>query len=81
MAILRESEARKMELLGLCDELLQDRPLIVLSNRGPVLRQFDSGLFGKDASFSQTFDEPGEFAYFCTVHPFMKGTVKVVQGN
>ena len=38
---------------------------------------FDSGLFGKGESFSYTFTETGTFTYFCTPHPYMKGTVIV----
>lgn len=30
-----------------------------------------------DASFSYTFNELGEFSYFCEVHPSMRGTVVV----
>ena len=40
---------------------------------------FDSGLFGKDASFSFTFTEVGVFPYFCTPHPYMVATVTVVE--
>ncbi|PIO00452.1 hypothetical protein COT72_01985 [archaeon CG10_big_fil_rev_8_21_14_0_10_43_11] len=39
---------------------------------------FDSGLFGKGQSFSFTFSEAGEFEYYCTLHPYMKGTIIVV---
>jgi amicyanin len=38
---------------------------------------FDSGLFGKDESFQQTFDDAGTYDYICTPHPYMKGTVIV----
>lgn len=38
---------------------------------------FDSGLFDQDQTFSYTFDEPGDFPYFCTRHTFMQGTVHV----
>lgn len=38
---------------------------------------FDSGLFGKDESFQQTFDETGTYDYICTPHPYMKGKVIV----
>lgn len=36
-----------------------------------------SDVFGQGGSFEYTFDEPGEFAYFCEVHPFMKAVVIV----
>ena len=38
---------------------------------------FDSGLVGPGASFQVTFDEPGSFAYTCTLHAFMSGVVVV----
>ncbi len=38
---------------------------------------FDSSLFLADASFSHTFEEVGAYDYFCLVHPWMTGTVKV----
>ncbi len=39
---------------------------------------FDSGLFGKDAAFSFTFQTAGSFPYYCIPHPNMIGTVTVV---
>ena len=39
---------------------------------------FDSGLFGKDAAFSYTFQEAGSFPYYCIPHPNMIANVKVV---
>ena len=38
---------------------------------------FDSGGLGKGKSYSQTFDQPGTYEYFCKYHPYMKGTVVV----
>ena len=38
---------------------------------------FDSGNLDGGATFSQTFDEAGEFAYHCNIHPQMSGTVSV----
>ncbi len=38
---------------------------------------FDTGIFPKGQSRSHTFSEAGTFAYICTPHPFMKGTVVV----
>ena len=38
---------------------------------------FDTGIYPKGQSRSHTFNEAGTFAYICTPHPFMKGTVVV----
>jgi len=38
---------------------------------------FDSSLWMIDATFSWTFEEAGEYPYFCMVHPWMVGTVIV----
>ncbi|MEX2587379.1 MAG: plastocyanin/azurin family copper-binding protein [Actinomycetota bacterium] len=39
--------------------------------------EFDSGFLNTGESFSRTFDEPGEFEYFCTPHPWMRARVIV----
>jgi LPXTG-motif cell wall-anchored protein len=53
-------------------------------NNGPTAHtatasdgSFDTGLLQKGQSGSHTFDQAGTFAYICTPHPFMKGTVVV----
>lgn len=38
---------------------------------------FGSDPFDRGGAFSFTFDEPGTYAYFCAIHPTMKGTVRV----
>ena len=38
---------------------------------------FDSGMFKTDEQFSHKFEESGNFDYFCTLHPWMQGTVVV----
>jgi hypothetical protein len=38
---------------------------------------FDSGRLNQGDSFDQTFDEPGTFAYHCSFHPGMMGSVVV----
>jgi len=42
---------------------------------------FDSNLFGPGKSFSHQFIEQGSYEYYCLVHPWMVGTVKVVFGT
>ena len=48
----------------------------VLSDGGPD-GVFDSGLFVPGVEFSHTFDTPGEYPYFCIVHPWMAGLIVV----
>ena len=38
---------------------------------------FDSSLFLSGATFSHTFSNPGNYNYYCMVHPWMKGEVSV----
>ena len=38
---------------------------------------FDSGPIGAGESFEFTFDQPGEFSYFCSIHPSMTGSITV----
>ena len=39
---------------------------------------FDTGLLKKGQSASHTFTQPGTYAYICTIHPFMHGTIVVL---
>lgn len=39
--------------------------------------EYDSGKFGEGETFEFTFDEPGEYPYFCQVHPTMRATIIV----
>jgi plastocyanin len=39
---------------------------------------FDSGMLAEGQSWSYTFDQPGDFDYTCTPHPWMKGRVSVM---
>ena len=38
---------------------------------------FNSGILGAGAAFSRTFATAGDVAYYCTIHPFMRGVVSV----
>ena len=38
---------------------------------------FTSKALDTDDKYSFTFDKPGDWSYFCTLHPFMVGTVHV----
>ncbi len=41
---------------------------------------WDSGTLSGDAVFRHTFDEPGEYEFFCTIHPGdMRGSI-IVEG-
>lgn len=42
----------------------------------PPAGGFDSGVIGVGTSFSQTFDTPGTFSYWCSIHPAqMRGRI------
>ena len=52
-----------------------DLPHSVVSAERPPL--FKSKTLDTDDSFTFTFDKPGKYAYFCGLHPHMKGVVVV----
>ncbi len=41
---------------------------------------FDSGLFAPGKSFTYKFSEIGHYPYYCTLHPWMEGTIIVTAG-
>lgn len=43
-------------------------------------RTFKSKVMDTDESYSFTFSTPGEYTYFCSLHPHMTGTI-VVEGT
>jgi plastocyanin len=43
----------------------------------PALDQFDSGLLTPGSNYQVTFDAPGVYSLFCTLHPDMVATVTV----
>ena len=52
---------------------LDDEPHTVFSGEG----LFRSSALDTKDSFSYTFSSPGEFTYFCTIHPIMVGKIVV----
>jgi plastocyanin len=42
-----------------------------------VDNDFDSGTLARGESFEFTFEEAGEYEYFCSIHPQMEGTITV----
>ncbi|MDA1257227.1 MAG: plastocyanin/azurin family copper-binding protein [Chloroflexi bacterium] len=50
---------------------------VTAGSPGSVTGAFDSGTFGLGGVYSLTFDTPGEFLYFCTIHPSMQAVVTV----
>jgi plastocyanin len=43
-------------------------------------RSFTSQALGNGQTFTHTFTTPGTYAYHCSIHPFMHGTVVVTNG-
>ena len=50
-----------------------DLPHVIASNDGV----FKSKALDTDEKFSYTFSKPGTYAYFCSIHPKMVGTIVV----
>jgi amicyanin len=44
-------------------------------------RLFKSGALDTDDSYSFTFNEPGTYQYFCSLHPHMTGKIVVEPAN
>ncbi|MFW5714162.1 MAG: cupredoxin domain-containing protein [Brevefilum sp.] len=49
---------------------------VTSGTRGSPTEMFDASV-GAGETFSFTFDEPGTYEYFCSIHPGMDGTVIV----
>jgi len=45
-----------------------------------ILEFFDSGIITPSNNFSYKFETIGNFSYFCTLHPWMIGTISVSDG-
>ncbi|HEV2727598.1 MAG TPA: cupredoxin family copper-binding protein [Solirubrobacterales bacterium] len=86
-------EAAKAEKVDIVEFTYQPDPVVVQAG-GKVIWQnqdaaphtataddesWDTGTIEKGKIGSETFKEPGTFAYFCEIHPDMRGTVEVVE--
>ena len=86
-------EASKSEKVDIVEFTYQPDPVVVQTG-GKVIWQnqdtaphtataddgsFDTGTIEQGKIGSATFKEAGTFTYFCEVHPFMHGTVEVVE--
>jgi plastocyanin len=40
-------------------------------------QKFDSGLLAPKFDWNYTFSVPGEYDYYCTIHPYMDGSVRI----
>jgi len=38
---------------------------------------FNSGSIGPDGEFTFAFDEPGNYEFFCSIHPSMTGSISI----
>ncbi len=47
------------------------------SEDAPEPDRFDEEVTEQGQTIEVTFDEPGTQAYYCTIHPFMQGTIEV----
>ncbi|MDR4489782.1 MAG: plastocyanin/azurin family copper-binding protein [Candidatus Nitrosocosmicus sp.] len=54
---------------------------LISNSQGKPNGLFDSGLFGPGKSISMKFNQSGTFPYFCTIHPWMEGVVRVSNPN
>jgi plastocyanin len=86
-------EAAKAEKVAIVEFTYQPDPVVVQAG-GKVTWQnedaaphtatadddsWDTGTIEQGKIGSETFKEPGTFAYFCEIHPDMRGTVEVVE--
>lgn len=86
-------EAARSEKVQIVEFTYQPDPVVVQAG-GKVIWQnedtaphtatadddsWDTGTIEQGKIGSETFKEPGTFAYFCEIHPDMRGTVEVVE--
>lgn len=86
-------EAAKSEKVAIVEFTYQPDPVVVQAG-GKVIWQnqdaaphtataddesWDTGTIEQGKIGSETFKDPGTFAYYCEIHPTMRGTVEVVE--
>ncbi|HEX5983557.1 MAG TPA: cupredoxin family copper-binding protein [Solirubrobacterales bacterium] len=86
-------EAARSEKVQIVEFTYQPDPVVVQAG-GKVIWQnedtaphtataddesWDTGTIEQGKIGSETFKEPGTFAYYCEIHPDMRGTVEVVE--
>jgi plastocyanin len=86
-------EAKKSEKVSIVEFTYEPDPVVVQSG-GKVIWQnedaaphtatadddsWDTGTIEQGKIGSETFKDPGTFAYYCEIHPTMRGTVEVVE--
>jgi plastocyanin len=54
-----------------------DAHTVTFDDRGHGMAGMDSGRMGHMGTFSVTLTQPGTYAYRCTLHPSMTGTIIV----
>ena len=54
---------------------------LISNSKGQPDGVFDSGLFSPNKTVSIKFNQSGTYHYFCTIHPWMEGIVKVQANN
>jgi hypothetical protein len=42
---------------------------------------WDSGIMDPGDTFEFTFEGPGEYLYYCTIHPFQRGIIRVLEAE
>jgi len=42
-------------------------------------KAFNTGKIDGDKTAEVTFDEAGDYAYYCSIHDYMKGTIRVME--
>ena len=72
-SFLTEAIEREQIACGVTWTNADDTPHNVREKDG----KFKSAALDTDDTFSQTFSAPGEYEYFCSIHPRMVGTIVV----